>query len=259
MAGYMIRSGLPLLPHSLSVALSGQADKLFVTRIMGAASLAKYSVVHSLGIALQFAVTSIGSALGPWIIRRLDRGEKEKINRVVTTLFTLFCALSLGLCSVAPEAMRLLAPSKYLEALPALFPIAISTPTALISYVTTVSLVHSGHGKYTAVISGINLGLCIILNYTLISSFGYLGAGLALLFSQLICTLLGYVALKSIGLSDMLSPMRVGGYLSFTIIVGFVTNLLYSNSILRWVLLIIPGIWGILQLFKCKDLVMEAK
>ena len=75
MTRYMLRTAIPLLPHSLSVALGGQADKLFVTRLMGAASLAKYAVVHSLGIALQFAVTSLGSALGPWIIRRLDLGE----------------------------------------------------------------------------------------------------------------------------------------------------------------------------------------
>ena len=259
MIKYMLSSGIPLLPHTLSVALSGQADKLFVTRIMGASSLAKYSVVHSLGIALQFVVTSLGSALGPWIIRRLDKREKERICPVVTMLFALFSALSLGLCSVAPETMRLLAPEKYLEALPALFPIAISTPISLVSYVTTVSLVHSGHGKYTAVISGMNLALCVILNYTLISAFGYFGAGLALLLSQLLSALLGYMFLRRAGLSDIIAPIKIGGYLGFTILVGLATNLLYGQAALRLVLIVIPAVWGIIQLLKCKDLVMEAK
>ena len=259
MLKYMLTAGIPLLPHTLSVALSGQADKLFVTRIMGAPSLAKYSVVHSLGIALQFVVTSLGSALGPWIIRRLDKGEKERICPVVTMLFALFSALSLGLCSVAPEAMRLLAPEKYLEALPALFPIAISTPISLVSYVTTVSLVHTGHGRYTAVISGMNLAMCVILNYTLISAFGYFGAGLALLLSQLLSALLGFMFLRLAGLSDIIAPMKIGGYLAFTILVGLATNLLYGQATIRWVLIIIPTLWGIIQLLKCKDLVMEAK
>ena len=259
MLKYMLTAGIPLLPHTLSVALSGQADKLFVTRIMGASSLAKYSVVHSLGIALQFVVTSLGSALGPWIIRRLDRGERARICPVITILFALFSALSLGLCLVAPEAMRLLAPEKYLEAIPALFPIAISTPIFLISYVTTVSLVHTGHGRYTAVVSGMNLALCVILNYTLISTFGYLGAGLALLLSQLLSALLGYTFLRLAKLGDIIAPMKIGGYLSFTIIVGLATNLLYGQASIRWILMIIPAVWGIIQLIKCKDLVMEAK
>ena len=259
MLKYMLSAGIPLLPHTLSVALSGQADKLFVTRIMGASSLAKYSVVHSLGIALQFVVTSLGSALGPWIIRRLDKGEKARICPVVTMLFALFSALSLGLCSVAPEAMRLLAPEKYLEALPALFPIAISTPISLVSYVTTVSLVHSGQGKYTAVISGMNLALCVILNYTLVSAFSYFGAGVALLISQLVSAVLGYMFLRIAGLGEIIAPTKIGGYLAFTILVGLATNLLYGQAALRWVLIIIPAIWGIIQLLKCKDLVMEAK
>lgn len=259
MLKYMLTAGIPLLPHTLSVALSGQADKLFVTRIMGASSLAKYSVVHSLGIALQFVVTSLGSALGPWIIRRLDKGEKARICPVVTMLFALFSALSLGLCSIAPEAMRLLAPEKYLEAIPALFPIAISTPISLVSYVTTVSLVHSGQGRYTAVVSGMNLALCVILNYTLISSFGYFGAGLALLLSQLLSAILGYTFLRIAGHGDIIAPIKIGGYLGFTILVGLATNMLYGQSALRWILIIIPAAWGIIQLLKCKDLVMEAK
>lgn len=259
MMKYMLSAGLSLLPHTLSVALSGQADKLFVTKIMGASALAKYSVVHSLGIALQFAVASLGSALGPWIIRRLDKGEKARICPIITMLFSLFSALSLGLCSVAPEAMRLLAPEKYLEALPALFPIAISTPISLISYVTTVSLVHSGQGKYTAVISGMNLAMCVILNYTLISTFGYFGAGLALLLSQLISALLGYMFLRIAKLNEIIAPMKIVGYLVFTILVGLATNLLYGQAAIRWVLIAIPAIWGVIQVLKCKDFVMEAK
>lgn len=259
MERYMLRTALPLLPHSLSVALSGQADKLFVTKLMGAAALAKYAVVHSLGIALQFAVTSLGSALGPWIIRRLDGGEEGRIRGVVNLLFALFCATSLGLCSVAPEAMRLLAPEKYLDALPALFPIAISTPLALISYVTTVSLVHRGRGKYTAVISLTNLLLCVLLNYSLISRLGFLGAGLALLLSQIGALGVGYLLMKPAGLADIFDGGRLLGYFSFSILIGIVTNLLYGDSPMRYILLFIPTVWGIVGLLRCKDLVFERK
>ena len=257
MLKFMLASALPLLPHSISVAISGQADKLFVARLMGEAALAKYSVVHSLGIALQFAVTSLGSALGPWIIRRLNAGEEGRVKSVITILFALFSALSLGLCSVAPEAMRLLAPEKYREALPALFPIAISTPLCLISYVITLTLVHKGRGKYTAFISGASLFLCILLNSVLISRNGYLGAGLALFLSQLGAVSIGYFLLRSADISEIFDIKRISFYLTMSIIIGFVTDLLYTKTALRLLVMTIPAIWGFSILLRCRDLVLE--
>ena len=254
---YMITSAFPLLPHSLSVALCGQADKLFVTRIMGAAALAKYSVVHSLGVALQFAVSALGSSLGPWIIRRLEADERDRIERVVGILFALLAALSLGLCSIAPEAMTLLAPGKYHEALPALFPIAISTPLTLISFVTTVALVNAGKGRYTAVISLMGLILSVTLNYTLISAFGYFGAGLTLLISQIASVFLGFVFLKSAELNNIMSPSGLCACFSFSVLIGVLTNLLYGHLVTRLLLLLIPAAWCFVSLFKCREILFE--
>ena len=253
----LLCSALPMLPHCISVSLSAQADKLFVTGIMGAAALAKYSVVHSLGIALQFVVSGIGSALGPWIIRRLDRGEGERVKGVVEILFALLCALSLGLCAISPTAMRLLAPSKYLEALPALFPIAISTPLALISFVLTLSLIHTGKGKYTASLSLINLALCVTLNYTLITPLGYFGAGLALLICQIITVMLGFAFLKSSGTLDIVPFARLCGCFAFSLLIGAITNIFDGNILPRLIMLTIPAIWGFSVILKCRKIVFE--
>ena len=254
---FMTKTSLPLLPHSISVALSGQADKLFITSIMGAAALAKYSVVHSLGIALQFAVTALGSALGPWIIRRINRGEKERIGQVTMTLFSLLIAFSLGLCGIAPEAMSLLAPDKYSEALPALIPIALSVPLSFLSYVITVGLVQSEKGRYTAVISIINLALCIFFNYTLIPYLDYLGAGIALLLSQLGSVICGIAFIRISKIKEAIPFGRVLPTFFFSLSVGLGCYLLYDNTEWRAVLMIIPGIWGIKSLFECLKLMKE--
>ena len=259
MRKYMIRSSVPLLPHSISVALSGQADKLFITTFMGAAALAKYSVVHSLGIALQFVITALGSALGPWMIRRLDTGEDYRIRRVISTLFSLFCTLSLGLCALAPEAMQILAPGEYLEALPALIPIALSTPLSFLSYTITVSLVHAEKGKYTALISAVNLALCVLLNYTLIPSLGYFGAGLALLLSQLGGAVIGIWLISRAEICQVFNAKNGIARFMVSCLIGGLTMLFFNSLSLRIILLLIPAIWGLNGLFECKRLVIEAK
>lgn len=255
--GYVIRSSAPLLPHSISSALSLQADKLFITAIMGSAALAKYSVVYSLGIALQFTVSAIGSAMTPWIIRRLDAGEEKRIAELVLPMATGYSALSLCLVAVAPEAMMILAPSDYLDALPAILPIALSTPLYFISSVTTVGITRSGRGGYAVITSAVGAALSVFLNYTLIGRFGFIGAGAATLICQGVTALLGVIFLERLGLGEMVSlgraslPCLISGGL------GLIIYLMRDSVALRLIALTIPAIMLLYCLRRAGELVIE--
>lgn len=257
MAGYMLKSSIPMLPHSISVAFSGQADKLFITWIMGTTALAKYSVAHSLGMALQFAITALGSALGPWLIRKLHSNEVKKASKVIFTAFILFCAASVGLSILSPEAMKILAPSDYLSALPAVIPIALSIPLSFLSYTVTVGLVHGEKGGYNALISIFGTIICLALNYTLIPKFGYTGAGFSILLSQFLQTLIGILLLRRANLSEMIRPKPIAIVFLITSLISFVAYGLYSELSLRVILLIIPALVFISALFRSKRLIIE--
>ena len=259
MSRYLAINALPILPHSVTSALSGQADKLFVSYIMGQAALAKYSVVHSLGVALQFAVSSISSSLGPWMTRRIGRGENHRIVPVISTLFSLLCSVSLGLCALAPEAMQLLAPSNYLAALPALIPIALSTPLSLLSYSMTLTLVQTGRGKITAISSLISLITCITLNYILVPRMGYLGAGLALLLSQILSLIFCLSATSSSSVGRTVNLRKCFGKFAVSCVVGLLFGVFFFVPALRILLLIVPVSWGFFSLLECKSLIFETK
>ncbi len=254
---YVIRSSAPLLPHSISNALSVQADKLFVTALMGAAALAKYTVVYSLGIALQFTVSAIGSALTPWIIRRLDAGEADKISQLLLPMVVGYCALSLCLLAIAPEAMLILAPSDYLDALPAIVPIALSTPLCFISSVATVGITHSERGGYAVIISCISTALCIILNYTLIGRFGFLGAGMVTLICQGVTALLGVLFLEKAKLGEMISARRIALPLLISAAVGVLIYMMRESVLPRMLSLALPGAMLLYCLKRAGELVIE--
>ena len=256
-AKYVIRSSAALLPNSISGALSIQADKLFITALMGAAALAKYTVVYSLGIGLQFTVGAIGSALTPWIIRRLDSGEAEKISRLMLPMVIGYSALSLCLIAVAPEAMLILAPREYLDALPAILPIALSTPLYFISSVVTVGISYSGKGRYAVITSLISTTLCVILNYTLIGRFGFAGAGAVTLICQGVSTATGIYFLSRVGLADMLPTV---GILISTLAaagVGLMIYTLRESVTARLVILLLPGVMLLYCLKRAGELVLE--
>ena len=257
MCATLFKSSLPLFPHSISSALSAQADKLMITNFLGGVALAKYSVIHSLGIGLQFAVGAVGSALGPWMIRRLDCGDHKRISVLSGLLLSGFSALSLCLIALAPEAMKILAPSEYLDAFPALLPIALATPLSLLSSVITVCLVHSGKGGKTATLSLVGASVSLILNFTLIPKLGYLGAGLSLFLSQLASVLTGLFLLFRARLNEVLSAPRIFKTVFPTAALGVMLFLLFEIPALRVFLLIFPAITLLRDFTGLKGLIME--
>jgi len=256
MIKYSFKSSLPLLPHSISNALSGQADKLIFTAMLGTVALAKYSVVHSVGIGLSFVVTALGSALGPWIIRRLNAGDVERIGEICELIFGGLAAATLFVIALTPEAMKILAPPEYSEAINAVLPISLSVLPNLIISVTTVILIHGEHGKYTSYSSLSATLVGIILDFLLIPRFGYFGAGVALLLSQIVGVFLSLKFMKKAG-TCVLPTRRLIYYFLLTGVLGLVMLTLYNYPAIRVLLLSIPAIWGLNSLFSAEKLVRE--
>lgn len=256
---YIIHHSAPMLPHSISTAIFLHADKLILSGMLGATALAKYNIVYSLGSAMQFTVSAIASALGPWVIRRLCAKENNRITQLITPAIIGYTALSVCLVAISPEAILILAPAEYADALPALLPIALSTSFNFVNTIINTAIVYSGKEKYFVILSLINAAICISSNFILIGSLGYLGAGATLLLCQIVSTIIGIYFLKHSGIGNMI-PI---GITALTFGVGIILScavFAYQNSIImRTVLLILPAIALIFCVFKAKDLLLEKK
>ena len=258
-ANEIVVHSLPLLPHSISSALAVQADKLIITGILGASALAKYTVVYSLGMALQFTITAIGAALAPWIIRKLDAGENERIQGLISPMLLGYCALSLCLVSLGPEAMMILAPQSYLDALPALIPLATSTPFSFISSVASVAMVHYGRGRDSIIVAFVGGALSVGLNFVLIGKLGFLGAGISALVSQISTAFLSLILLRrSVGL-ELISVQKVALPCFISIVIGFFLFSIRNFLGLRIFMLIIPGAILLYCMTKARSLIFELK
>ena len=231
---------LPMLPHAIWSAVSLQADKLVMTARLGPAALGKYSVIFSVGVALHFLVSAVGSAFFPWIIRRLDREETDRIREIVGLMFTGYAALGICIMAIAPEALAILAPKEYLDALPALLPLVTSTPLFFLSSVNTAAIVYYGKTKSSLIISLTSAVACIILNYTLIGKWGYAGAGVSYLLCQLISASLGMILLRREGIGQPIYLGRAILTLAISVTAGIICYRLWDSLVWRGVMLIIP-------------------
>ena len=128
---YLLRIGLPLIPQYACSALILRVSEMVIGRSHGRAALAGYSVGVSVGLALSFLTNALIQAISPWIMRKLDRGEGEKISAVVTASVKALMLASLPVMALAPEILSIITTPEYREALPTVYPLALAAPLML--------------------------------------------------------------------------------------------------------------------------------
>ena len=237
---YVAKRALPLLPHSVSTAVGAEVDKLMITAILGAEALAKYSVSHTVGLGIGFAITALASALYPWVIRKLSSGDASLVLPIANAILTCLAALGIVVSLFIPEVFAFLAPKEYAVAKLATIPLLLSTLPSFASSFITQGIVYAERSGYTSVSAAVSVVMGIIFNILFIPKLKYAGAGLSLLFSSLITLVINYHFLKRCGLEEIFSVPTFLKILSVFVISTLLSVLIYPILALRILALIIP-------------------
>ncbi len=256
---YLLTHAIPLLPHAVAGAAVSQADKLILCGFLGTAALARYSVVHSVGVGLIFAVTAISSALNPWIMRKLSQKKEHTVSELVRLLTFMFSAAVLLLIALTPEIMRFLAPAEYMAAIGAVLPIALSTLPSFAASVCTTGLVFSDKSGSASVSSLISAGVNITANFLLIRYFAYTGAGIALMLANLTSFFVSYLYLLKSRHADIIPLKSIFYGFTITSFWGIFIALLYDYAWARMLLMIPPAVIGLGALLESRRYIFEKK
>ena len=250
---------IPLLPHFLATTVTVQSSKLAIAYFFGEDALARYSLVFSFGFIFTVMTVGINSGLTPWINRKLSHGEKKRVGEMCEELFSLFSILSVMAIAFVPEGLSILAPHEYLDALPAVYPIAISV---IISFLTTVFYtvtVYFGKGHLVTLTSILSMLVTLILHLTVTPRFGYVGAGVVACAAGVVNVLsytviIGGVLKKRIfSLKKLLAPILFSiafSYLLYLFRASWPSRL---SLFLALLILLLPRAIGCYRLIREKD------
>lgn len=142
--GFLLGRALPLLPHYAAVSVIVRAPEIAIGRMLGTGELAKYSVCASLGFGASVITGGLGSALGPWVLRRIASGRTDEIPKLLHSVLRAVGVICLILLAFAPEGMAIIAPREYRTAIGAVYPIMLSAPAILLSSVVSQGLCYYG-------------------------------------------------------------------------------------------------------------------
>ena len=136
---YLLRVNLPLIPHYLATGLILRISEIVIGRSHGEAALAKYSVGISVGLALTFLTNALSQVITPWIIRKERDGSTGEIKEAITLALGMLASATLLILAIAPEILDIMTPSEYADALPTVYPLALSVNAMFLSNVISAA------------------------------------------------------------------------------------------------------------------------
>lgn len=252
----VIKRLIPVFPYTLSGALSLQIDRFIISASLGRVALAKYSVAHSLAAALTMLTGAASSALGPWIMRKLNSNEEGTVAVISHDCSVLLAASIILVITAAPEAMSVLAPKSYSDATVAVLPIALSAlPTFLYSLGCTV-LIHRDFGAKVSLCAFFTSLTAILSGFLLIPKFGYFGAGVAHLISQTVGAI-GVMALLCKFNEKIFSASKISIIFAVTLTLTLLTHASRGMPYVRIFILLCSLSALSLKLLRMRSLISE--
>lgn len=261
---YCLAFQLPLVAHSLSYLVLGQADRVMISWYCGDEKAAIYSVAYSLSSAIIIVQTSINQVFQPWRYKKLDTKDYKSIRKVTNEILVLTAGTILIFIVIAPEFMKLLFNKSYYEAVWTIP--AISGSVFFMMLYTIFTDIESYYYKtnYIMIASLICAITNIVLNYFGIKLFGYIACGYTTLISYIFFAVLHYFFMqkvcKAADLKDELFDFKFILILSmvYLLLIGIIL-FAYNTVTIRYCILAVALIICFIQRMRIKQVITQLR
>jgi len=250
---YALPICLPFIPHLLSLTLLNSMDRMMITRWCNPEDTAMYSVAYTCGSMATLLMTSMNSAYAPWLGEKLNASQYDDIRKLSKIYILGFSLLASGIMAVAPEMLLILGGRDYLEAQYVMAPIAMGCVCQFL-YTMLVNVEQFKKKTVGMAIASVTAALMnFILNYIFIPRAGYLAAAYTTLAGYLCLLGIHMVLVYKLGLNKVYDYKMMMSTVLVMMCITVLMTLLYSNTLLRYLCLIIYTAFLIFMVIKNKN------
>lgn len=191
----LIFESYPLAISSIFAIIAFKVDIILLSYISGDAATGFYSAAYKLLEALMFIPSVYATAIVPVFSKfHIDSRESLQFSyyKSFKYLSILGIPIAVGTTLLANEIILLIFKSGFIEAVPVLQILIWAVPIIFVSYVLGVSIMSINRQHESVRITFIAMVLNVILNLILIPIYGYIGAAIVTVITELSLFLLYY-------------------------------------------------------------------
>lgn len=234
-----ITFNITLIPHYLSTYVLSSSDRIMVARLASNGEAGIYSLGYSIAaIVLAFWV-AVNNSLIPYTYENCKKNNTKAVADVTSIVLFGYGLLCVLVVLLAPEAIRVLAPSSYSEAIYVIPPIVGGVFFQALYNVFANIVYYYKKPKFVMIGSVASAILNIVLNFIFIPFIGYIAAGYTTLICYLLQAMIDYIAMKKV-VGKNIYDKRIIILESISIFILSTTSIcLYRYSVIRYLLILL--------------------
>lgn len=247
------RDCIRIIPHYLASSLILRSGSMVIGALRGTEAVGKYSVALSLGLGINVVSGALSGTLSPWVVRKLSAGNGDAVSRLTYECFIGIMLVALLFLSIAPELLLVLAPPSYAEALPAVYPLALSVGVVFLSNMTLSGEVYLGGGGLGSVATVISCAVALGMSLLFLPYLDYTFAAVFCLIAYVLLAVLQSVFYMRLSGEWLYNIGQVGLVFSVCIVYAILLYLLRDVLLSRVLLAVplLPPLWVIgVKIFK---------
>lgn len=236
---YALKISFPLIWHLLAGYLLSSADKIMITKLASADDNALYSVAYTISTIASILWTSMNNAWSPWAYSQMDKKNYNELKNKSKPYIVVYLIVIYLLILIAPELLLIMGGNNYIEAKYVMPPVMIGYCFQFVySLYVNIEFYHKKQKNIaigTVVACLINIGL----NFIFIPIFGYIAAAYTTLIGYIVLYLIHYFFVVKLKCKDWYDNTFFVKVLMLSLVMIFVSNLLYYFNIIRYLILIV--------------------
>lgn len=189
---YIWNSSYHFLINGLAVTLYTQLDRIMLGKMIDEAAVGLYGAASTLAVMWEFVPMSIMNSASPLLVKKYDEDRKGflfQYQMLLMGITGMGILVGLGFTLLSKLIIWILYGEAYIPAASALTILIWSTCFAMIGTARGIWIIAAGKNKYAKYFTMIGAVVNIILNAIWIPLWGFVGAALATLISQMIVSL----------------------------------------------------------------------
>lgn len=248
---HALHFNIPLIPHYLSQTILNSSDRIMISKMIDSNSAGIYSLAYSISLIMTLFNNALAQTLSPWIYKKIKLRQISDIKKIAYPSLIGIALLNIFLIAFAPEIVSIFAPKQYYDAIWIIPPVAMSVYFMFAYDLFAKFEFYFEKTKFISFATAVGAVVNIISNYIFINIFGYIAAGYTTLACYILYALFHYIFMCKICKKEFDGelPYDSKKILCITLVflfVGFTFLILYKNIVLRYLVIILIILLGII-------------
>lgn len=244
---------LPLIFHGLSGIICAYSDRVMIQKMLGFTAVGIYSLAYNFANITDSIWGALHNSWDPFFFEYVKNGQYYELKQRSYSYIRLFTCLLTGFILISPEFFFLFASEEYWEGV-FVIPVIVMSVYAIFMYSFASNYEFCFKRTDVVALGSVISGVAnIILNILFINWFGYFGAAIATLFSNIILAIVHTFFVKKLvkerwvyNIKMFIAPI---GSICVATVVFYA---FFRVWMVRWILAVCVGIYMVWKIYKNK-------